>query len=570
MSSPTLGKLYTINQEYKKLIQSRLNPVKQDSVLEEGITETVQQKRKRLFNKDTGSLQLNLKGVPFYIWDEDLHYKLRQTTDNACCFVDMLGRPTNPKTGEEMPLFPYEYEVVKALVNDSYLNPNNDPRRYKHLWIKKGRGAGITEFFIYFMLYLPCCYPEVYYDSQMAIVTGIRKQTAVVVMERMKHKLYQKLNITTDFNVNVLDINGCIIQAYPAKYPDSYRGLHNLKVLFFDEADYTPLSIIDDTFANAEGFFAKNNPYVIFNSTAHRPGGLMQRIEEQKDDECNYKKLYILADKLVGYIYTQEELELASTSPYYRQEYWGEYKGERGNLFPQEYLDYAAGLTDTLIIRDMESGDIRKTIQRPVGELTIRDIISDHRYLGVGFDTSIGTDPAFNSSIFASVVAKEIAGIIYIIKEKGLQSPSIDDGIELQKRFLYNDYPTYHPKIWIDGSAVPFIRSLKQDLGEDPDYHNYNPDLLREMMNGQMGMIVCPINFNKYGDKMNYHLRRLMELGRIRIDKEVTPNTWVSWNSAKFDEVHGKFNKKETAYNDFFDASRLLCCNYKIGNIGII
>ena len=430
MQLPGLGNLQKIRssyQEYAREQQARINHIT-NTVSNPGTPETVQQKRKRLFNRDTGSLQLDLTGVPFWIWNETLHYQLRKFTNNKCCFVDMIGRPVNPKTGEEMPLFPYEYEIIRALYDQNYLNPGNDRRRHKHLAIIKARGAGATELFIYKMLYLPCAFPKVYYDSQMAIVTGIRKPTAVRVMQRMKQKLYQKLGIVTDFNDSVLDINGCIIEAYPAINPDSYRGLHNLKFLFFDEADYVPKSIIDDTMAAAEGFWAKNNPFTVFNSTPNEPGGLMQQIEDQKDDVRNYKVLKILADKLVGYIYTQDELDQASTSPHYRREYWGEYKGEKGNLFPQEYLDYAAGLTDELLIKDTMTGEIRRTIQRPPKELTVQDVISDYRFLGPNYRTSVGTDPAFNSSMFASVVNKEIAGHIYAVKEGRDTGPIIRAG----------------------------------------------------------------------------------------------------------------------------------------------
>lgn len=570
-----LGRLATTNQTYKQLVREqyeRINPAvvvdNDSSTSQDG--ETVKQKRKRLFNKDTGSLQLDLTGVPFWVWDESLHYSLRKLTNDHCCFVDMVGRPTNPKTGEEMPLFPYELEVIRALFEPDFANPGQNKRRHKHLWIKKARGAGTTELFIYLMLYLALAFPKVFYDSQMAIVTGIRKQTAVRVMQRMKHKLYQKLKIHTDFNESVLDINGCLIQAYPIKNPDSYRGLHNLKVLFFDEADYIFRTLIDDTFAVAEGFWAKNDPYTIFNSTARKPGGLMQQIEDLPDEQCNYKRIYLLADKLLGYIYTQEDLDKASTSQFYRQEYWGEYQGEKGNLFPQEYLDYAAGLTDVLIIRDTMTGAIRRTIQRPEQELTVRDVISDYRFLGIGYQTSIGTDPGFYSSMFASVVMKEIEGIIYVVKEVELFAPSQEEGIRLQKQLMYQDYPTKHPKVFIDSSAVSFVRAFKEDIKEYQDYHKMTHDELVVSIKSQFGMTVCPVSFGKYGDGMNYQLRRLMELGLLRIDKELTPNLWLSMNSAKFDEVRNKFNKKDTTKNDVYDAGRLASINFPIGNIGVL
>jgi hypothetical protein len=571
-TSSALGKLCDTSREYTQYMREKKQAgllVQQPESPPE-IRETVQQKRKRIFNRDTGTLNLNLSGVPFWIWDEALHHQLRKMTGSKCCFVDMLGRPLNPKTGEECPLYPYEYEVLKALFTPSYLNPDNDQRRRKHLWIKKARGAGLTEFFIYKMFYLPCAFPDVYYDSQMAIVTGIRKATAVKVMDRMKRKLYQKLKIVTDFSESVMDVNGCIIEAYPANNPDSVRGLHNMKFIFYDEADSTPLSVIDDMLSAIEGYTGKNNPYIVINSTAKTPNGLMQRIEQQPPETCNYKRMFILADKLLGYIYTQQDLDLASTSPYYRQEYWGEYKGDKGNLFPQEYLDYAAGLVDELVIKDTMTGEIRRTISRPEKQLTVRDVISDYRFLGPSHNTSVGTDPAFNSSMFASVVFKEISGQIYVVKEAEMQAPSSEEGMEMQKRLIYQDYPSMHPKIWIDSSAVLFIRSLKKDIGEDPDYHSMTPDLLRESMLSPLGMTVCPIAFSKYGERLNYHLRRLLELGVYHMDKDVTPKLWISMNSAKYDEIHNKFDKKQTSHNDVFDSARLATCAYRIGNLSVL
>lgn len=573
MLSHGLGNLAKSSNRYNQLmadLKAKLNPpIEQIRIPKEA--ETVQQKRKRLFNKDTGSLQLDLSGTPFWIWDEDLHYALRKQTDDHCCFVDMIGRPVNPKTGEEQPMFPYEFEVFRALFEPDFANPNNDKRRWKHLWIKKARGAGITEFFIYLMLYLPLCFPKVYYDSQMAIVTGIRKQTAVRVMQRMKTKLYQKLKIHTDFNESVLDINGCIIEAYPIKNPDSYRGLHNLKVLFFDEADYLFKSLIDDTFAAVEGFIPKNNPYIIFNSTARKPGGLMQQIEDQPDEERNYKKLYLLADKLIGYIYTQEEIELASTSPYYRQEMWGEYQGEKGNLFPQEYLDYAAGLTDILYIRDTMTKEIRRTIERPVGELSVKDVLSDFRFLGIGYPTSIGNDPGWMTSMFAAVVLKEIEGVIYAVREEELFAPSHEEGFSLLKRLMYQEFPSKHPKVYIDDNngSISFIRAFKEDIKEYKDYHQMDHAMLIQSIRSETGMTVCPVPFGKYGNRMIDQLRRLMELGVFRMDKDITPNLWTSMNSAKFDEFRNKFNKKDTVKNDVFDAGRLAAANFKIGNLGV-
>lgn len=533
-------------------------------------SESIEKKRERLFDKDNDTININLSGIPFWIWDEHFHKIQYEITGGKCCFVDLVGRPINPKTGQSNPMFPYEQEIFFSLFNDKFMNPNNDSRRYKHLWIKKAAGAGITELFIYLMPWLPMAFPKQYENSQMAIITGVRTSKAIEIMKRLKQKLLQGFHIPLRmFNERVLQINGCIIEAYPATNPWSYHGLTNLKFGFNDEADKFPKSIIDDVMNGNERYWGKSNPYTIFNSTAYEPDGLMERIEKQPIEDCNYKRIYILMDKLLGYIYSDEDDERAKASPHYRREYWGEYKGEKGNLFPINYLQYANYETDILEVRNFD-GTVIRTIHRSENETHIDDIVSNFRYLGLAYETSIGCDPAYNSSKFAFIANKKVNGIVYAVGEFELQSPGIEEATELSKDLIYKDYPTYHPKIWVDASSIPFIRALKKEIGEEVDYHRYKEkDLLYQMMDST-GMIVCPIPFNKYGDRMLYHWRRLLELGLYRVSERITPQLYASLNSAKYSEDNNKFDKKGTIYNDTLDAGRLANCNWNIGNTGIL
>lgn len=532
--------------------------------------ETVKQKRKRIFNKDRGSLDLSLKDIPFYIWDEEFHKYAYQKHDGKCCFVDIIGRPMNKKTGQLMPMFPYEFEIFQALFKNDYANPDNNPRRWKHVWIKKSRGAGATEeIACYIMPWLAIAFPERFADSQQAIITGINMSVAKTIMRRLKFKLQNKLKIPIDFSDKVIQINGCLIEAYPAIRPDAFRGLHNLKFAFNDEADFFPHNIIDDVMDANEAYWTKSRAWTVFNSTANKPDGLMQRIEKQTEEECNYKRLFILVDKLEGYIYTPEELEMAKLSRSYPREYLGEYAGDKGNLFSQYLLDYAAGYTDILEVKNY-NGEVIREIKREEGELRIDEVLSSYRYLGVNYDSSYGIDPAFNSSQFSFIVNKKIDNLIYAVAEIDLQSPSIEEAINVTKDMVMKDYPCFRPKIWVDASGIPFIRALKKELGEYPDYHNYTHEEMVNQMLDPRGMKVCPIPFNKYGDAMNYHWRRLFELGYYRISPKQTPRLWDSLQSAKYDEDKAKFDKKNTSYSDSYDGGRLATITFKIGNKTIL
>ena len=213
---------------------------------------------------------------------------------------------------------------------------------------------------------------------------------------------------------------------------------------------------------------------------------------------------------------------------------------------------------------------IKRLIQREQGELSLSEVISNYRYLGSAYPTSIGIDPAYNSSSFAWVITKQIGDLIYVVKEVELQGPTHEEAIETTKHLMYEDYPSYYPKLYIDASGVSFIRTLKKEIMEKTDYHNLNQDDLIRQIQQPTSMIACPIAFQKYGDRMNYHLKRLFELGMIRVSPEITPYTFISLQTASYDENKNRFNKKDTAKNDCFDALRLNTINYKVGELGVL
>lgn len=566
--SYSLGKLYQISPEYRQQHKAHEQDLLDSATPPKH--ETVKQKRRRLFHKDTGSLNLSFKDIPFWLWgDQLLHEMWRLKTNNHCCFVDIIGRPRNPKTGQENPLFPYEMEVYRALFENDFANPLRDKKKRKHLWIKKAAGAGLTDYFIYLMPYMPLAFPEEFYDSQMAIVTGINVMTAKGIMHRMKNKLYQRLKITFDFNDRVLDINGCIIEAYPSRNPDAFRALHNLKWIFCDESDFYDPNNIDNVMDAIERYYAKSNPWIILNSTANEPDGLMQRIEEQPEEKCFYKRLFILADKLRGYIYTPEELDLMSESDSYPREYLGVYRHSQGNVFKIELLEYAAGITNAVNIKDV-NGAVRRSITRELGELSVKDVISDFRYLGHSYPTSIGEDPGFSSSKFGIVVNKLIGNTVYAVKEIELDAPTHEEAIEATKDLVFELYPYRYPKIYVDASSVAYIRALKKELNEDDNYHRYDDKQLVTRMISPNGMQVCPIAFSKFGDRMLFNFKRFLELGLYRVDPEVTPSLYTSLQGAKYDEYRNKFDKKNTPKNDIFDSARLALINFPISNPGVL
>jgi hypothetical protein len=122
---------------------------------------TAQQQQSKLFEI--------LQNKPFWIWDIEEHKQQDIKTKGNCCFNHIVCLPS--KDGIEKPLFDYEKLLYDSLLVNDFSNVLNHFFKYKHLWIKKSTGLGVTEFFLRLMVWL-CLRNDDYQNSQMCIVTG--------------------------------------------------------------------------------------------------------------------------------------------------------------------------------------------------------------------------------------------------------------------------------------------------------------------------------------------------------------------------------------------------------------
>ena len=135
---------------------------------------------------------------------------------------------------------------------------------------------------------------------------------------------------------------------------------------------------------------------------------------------------------------------------------------------------------------------------------------------------------------------------------------------------MYDEYPSYHPKNYVDVFGTPFIDAMKHEIHEPQDYWKWTPDTITRSMMNPTGMVICPVPFNKYGDRMNYHWKRLMQLGMYRIDPDINPILYEGMRTAKYDEDKNKFDKDNTSHNDVFDAGRLANIYYELDGSGVL
>jgi hypothetical protein len=155
-----------------------------------------------------------LRGKPFYYWDSVSHKQKGKTHNGDCCFNDIIGLPTKLNS---YPSY-----------NQSKIKPDNVlfPFKEKHLWIKKVTGLGVTELMLRFMAWL-CVRNDDYRSAQMVIVTGPNQELAIKLIKRMKGLFGDKLGVTFDSKETVLELNGCVIEAYPSNHIDAFRSLTN-------------------------------------------------------------------------------------------------------------------------------------------------------------------------------------------------------------------------------------------------------------------------------------------------------------------------------------------------------
>jgi hypothetical protein len=136
-----------------------------------------------------------------------------------------------------------------------------------------------------------CTRDETYNGSQICIVTGPNIEMATKLIKRAKDIFEPKLGLYFQNKETVLELNGCLIEAYPSNHIDSYRALDNPKFILLDEADFFRKGEQEDVRHVTERYIAKSNPFIAMVSTPNAPGGLFERIEKESEKECLYNRL---------------------------------------------------------------------------------------------------------------------------------------------------------------------------------------------------------------------------------------------------------------------------------------
>jgi hypothetical protein len=284
-------------------------------------------------------------------------------------------------------------------------------------------------------------------------------------------------------------------------------------------------------------YIAKSNPYIVMVSTPNAPDGLFERIEKESENTCLYRRIFLDYTYGIGKIYTAGEIEKAKQSPSFEREYNLKYLGRIGNVF--------------------HTKDIEAAIEK--GRKYNPDDFNPSFYFT---SRSMGIDPAYGSSAFGIVVTQWEDNHIQILHAEEYHRPDYNEMLSI----VYGLMSKYNlDKVYIDGANPSFIRSLKLQIGEDPDYDKviarYKAEGLDDSWTKDMKIV--PVNFNKEHKAM---------LGHSKIILEHEPRK-IAINPDKFDKLitslrtavdnDGTLDKEATSYNDIFDAFRLALKFYR-------
>lgn len=375
-----------------------------------------------------------------------------------------------------------------------------------------------------------CTSTELYKNpiSQMVIVTGPNQDLAIKLIKRLKAIFERKLGLTFQNKETVLELNGCIIEAYPSNHIDSFRSLTNPKFIFLDESDFWRKGEVEEVRHVAERYIAKSDPYIVMVSTPNAPNGLFDRIEREPEDTCLYKRVKLDYTYGLGRIYTEAEIENAKHSPSFKREYQLFYLGLEGNIFSPLQIE-----------RAVELGEKYKDL--PINPYCIH---------------SIGIDPGFSSSATAIVSTeflKEESKIRIVYAEQFEKS---DPTYLVNLIFnLYHKYGSDSTSIYVDGSNRAFLNMLKIAFNESL---NWEKSMVKPNANN---MNVIPVNFSTEHKEMLSHLAMLVSKSYLAIPKAFD-KLEIALRTAYADEY--SLNKDKSSYNDLTDSLRLACKQYKM------
>jgi hypothetical protein len=489
------------------------------------------------------ALYSRLKYKPFWYWSVEEHKAADRRTNGTgdCCFQHIMGLPR--RGNKQFPLFDYQKLLFDKLQETNCL------------WIKKATGIGATEFLLRYIVWL-CTRDNEMQGQRVCVVTGPRIDLAVTLIDRLCELFLLRHNITFSSKETLIEINGCIIEAYPSHHLDAMRGLTGVRFILLDEADFFPVGQQQAARDVSERYIAKSGSQVkiVMVSTPDKPGGLFERIEHE--NPCIYHKMILDYTYGLGRIFTEEDIAEAMKSPSFDREYRCMYLGGIGNVWSETTIQQA------LRLGSAEGYD-------PFNP----DVI--HSPYGV---RAMGVDCGFGSSKFSMTVVQAVStpehgDQLQVLLSESHQradfSAMVNRCVQIMRDYGFLNYDVRSsdaPPCFVDGSSPGFVRSLRAAVGLDPEYEGVMARAkragFREPLDRFLG-IVRPRNFGAGGGRaMLSHLKSLLDQNMIAIHPTAFPELVISLRSAYADG--DSLDKDRTSESDHLDSLMLACSYFRL------
>jgi hypothetical protein len=449
--------------------------------------------------------------------DKREHTREYNKSHGFCCFNHAIKLPEKP-IGVPLPIFDYELDIIRNLAQG------------KHLWIKKASGIGITELCLRYICYKSLCTSE-WDNSQVCIVCGNRIDLAITLIRRIK-RFFPDIVFDTRETVLVLG-NNVRIEAFPSHHLAAMRGLTNVKFILISEADFFPIGQQQEARHVSERYIGKSQAQIVMESTPNAPNQLYESIENE--EPCLYEKIFLPYTVAVGKMYSKQDILDAQASPSFDREYLLKYVGGIGNLFTADEIRHA-----------IELGNSYNPAE-----------------ISLGTPKVLSLDPSWSSSKFGYCLAElahdgeEGGGHINILMADELDKPLFGDALNFTVDLIYN---LQINRVYVDGANVPFIASLKQTLGENPDYqaeleyYKHQGADIEKLSH----IRVLPVPFSIEHKLMLQKCKMLMDTGLIAVNHSLTKLITALRTATATDFA---LDKQSSIHNDIFDAFRM-CCKY--------
>lgn len=447
-----------------------------------------QQQQQQTIQKQSSSLRRSkFDYLPFWINDPHTHrskYNQYEQNDKRCCFNHYIGLPRK-LDGDPSPIYDYELDLVNALDNN------------KSVFVKKARGLGITEILLRYMAWRAICFNDLYSGCRFHIVTGPRINLAEELIDRV-YSLFKADHLIDIYRSikrtgTTLIINNVTFQSFPSRVISSMRGYTDVKFILIDECAFFPQIDQSEVRAVVEGYRAKTKPSIVLVSTPYRPMGYFYDVDREEEKNSIFKKLSFHYSVGLDKIYDSKTIQEEKTRLHFRREFELAYSVGTGNVFIESSIQKA----EQLGIQYRES-----PINNPY---TIK---------------SMGIDLGYGSSKTTFVILEYIDNnIIRVIHSEEFEHSSTDEMAKHADKLIRKyGFLNKSNKVFVDGSAAGYIRSLKTAIGEYPHYELQIERSKKDKIPLYHMMQIIPVSFGEEGTTMLEQCKKMIELNRVAID----------------------------------------------------